>query len=129
MEAAVALWGNTSIGLLLHWWQSNKQQSGRGNIGKKTLEKFVCLDPVQLSKHQLEACAALLDDLANLPLRPINEIDKDKNRAQLDEALLVDILGLPIEIAKPGGALELLRAKLAREPSIHGSKKGATRNS
>lgn len=43
MEAAVALWGNTTLGLLLHWWQANKQQAGRGNIGKTALANFVCL--------------------------------------------------------------------------------------
>jgi hypothetical protein len=77
----------------------------------------------------LEASEALLDQFANTQLRPINEIDKDENRAQLDKAFLVDILGLPPEIAEPGGALELLRAKLAAEPSIHGSKKGTSENS
>ena len=29
-EKALVLWANTSLGMLLHWWHSNKQQSGRG---------------------------------------------------------------------------------------------------
>ncbi len=117
------MWGNTSLGLLLHWWQANKQQSGRGNIGKQALAKFVCLDPVQLSSDQLSASRKLLDQFADLPLRPINEIVEDDNRAKLDRVFLVDILGLPEKLAEQGGSLELLRAKLAREPSIHGNKK------
>jgi len=28
-EKALVLWGNTTLGLLLHWYHSNKQQSGR----------------------------------------------------------------------------------------------------
>ena len=38
-EKALVLWANTSLGLLLHWWHGNKQQPGRGSIGKfvKTL--------------------------------------------------------------------------------------------
>lgn len=123
MEAAVALWGNTSVGLLMHWWQANKQQPGRGNIGKVGLERFVCLDPVRLSSDQLESASKLLATFKSLPLKPFNEIDEDVNRGRLDEAFLVGVLGLPAEIAGAGGALELLRAKLAREPSIHGGKK------
>jgi hypothetical protein len=126
LEAAVALWGNTSLGLLLHWWQANKQQSGRGNIGKQALAKFVCLDPLQLSSGQLAASRKLLDQFADIPFKPFNEIDGDENRAKLDRAFLIDILGLPVTLAKPGGALDLLRAKLAREPSIHGSKKSVS---
>ena len=124
MEAAIALWGNTSVGLLLHWWQANKQQPGRGNIGKVGLERFVCLDPVQLSPEQLQASGKLLGQFSDVPLKPFNEINEDENRAKLDRAFLIDILGLPEILCDKGGALELLRAKLAREPSIHGRKKG-----
>ena len=76
-EAAVALWGNTSLGLLLHWWQTNKQQAGRGNIGKTALAHFVCLDPDQLSTKQRAASLLLLESFGKSPLRPFNEIDLD----------------------------------------------------
>ena len=88
------------------------------------LERFVCLDPVQLSGEQLGASAKLLDQFSNVSLKPLNEIDEDENRARLDRAFLIDVLGLPASLADKGGALELLRAKLASEPSIHGRKKG-----
>lgn len=122
-EAALALWGNTSIGLLLHWWQANKQQSGRGNIGKTALERFTCLDPMQLTDAQLAASADLLDRVAGVPMLPLNEIAEDTARSELDEAFLRDILGLPAELFGPNGSLSLLRCKLAAEPSIHGNKK------
>src|SRR5205807_8306886 len=32
LEKALVVWGNTSLGLLAHFWQANKQQSGRGNV-------------------------------------------------------------------------------------------------
>lgn len=123
MEAAVALWGNTSLGLLMHWWQANKQQSGRGNIGKEALARMTMLDPFALSDKQLEQSAELLDKRAAVPMLPFNEIHVDKARAELDEQFLIGILGLPDELAKAGGALKLLRNKLADEPSIHGGKK------
>ena len=123
MEAAVALWGNTTLGLLLHWWQANKQQAGRGNIGKTALATFVCLDPTQLSNAQRVASVALLGSLGNAPMRPFNEIDLDDARAKLDRAFLGGILGLPESLFATDGPLALLRRKLAAEPSISGSKK------
>lgn len=124
MEAAVALWGNTSLGLLLHWWQANKQQGGRGNIGKSALTSFVCLDPMKLSKKQQDGAAKLLANRAAIPMLPFNEIVADGARADLDREFLGGILGLPDEMFKDGGALDLLRRKLGAEPSIHGGKKG-----
>lgn len=124
MEAAVALWGNTSLGLLLHWWQANKQQSGRGNIGKSALAGFVCLDPMRLSAGQQAASAALLAERAAVPMLPVNEIVADEARAALDRQFLGGILGLPDALFDEGGPLDLLRRKLGAEPSIHGGKKG-----
>lgn len=128
MEAAVALWGNTTLGLLLHWWQSNKQQAGRGNIGKTALAKFVCLDPAELSVDQRAASFELLKAFGKTPLRPFNEIDLDRDRADLDRAFLGDILGLPAALFADDGPLALLRRKLAAEPSIAGSKKRPARS-
>ena len=124
MEAAVALWGNSTLGLLLHWWQANKQQSGRGNIGKTALANFACLDPVELSEEQLDASAKLLSAIGHDQLKPFNEINADSVRSSLDAAFLRDILGLPSSIFAQGGPLPLLRSKLAAEPSVSGGKKG-----
>ena len=123
MEAAVALWGNTTLGLLLHWWQANKQQKGRGNVGKEALAAFACLDPARLSPEQLAASVTLLAMIGDAQMRPLNEIARDTARAELDRKFLGGILGLPETLFEDGGPLALLRAKLAAEPSIHGNKK------
>ena len=109
MEAAVALWGNTSLGLLLHWWQANKQQSGRGNIGKSALAGFVCLNPMLLSEQQRAASVELLAQRAAVPMLPFNEIVADEARAELDRKFLSGILGLHDELFSEGGPLHLLR--------------------
>lgn len=88
------------------------------------MASFLCLDPAQLTNEQLNASSRLLENFADIPLKPLNEIDGDENRKRLDEAFLLGILGLPDKLLEQGGALDLLRAKLAAEPSIHGSKKG-----
>ncbi len=125
LEAAVALWANTSLGLFVHWWQANKQQSGRGRIGKEALANFVCLEPTSLSEDQRTRSEHLLAELGSTPLRPCNEIADDEDRAHLDRAFLGGILGLPQTLFGADGPLALLRRKLAAEPSIHGGKKGA----
>ncbi len=121
-EKALVLWGNTSIGLLLHWWHANKQQSGRGNIGVTALESLPVLDINSLSKKQLKKAAEIFDDFSKRELLPFFEIDKDQVRQELDEKLFGEVLGFDDSILKPGGPLELLRRKLAQEPSIRGGK-------
>jgi hypothetical protein len=121
-EKALVLWANTSLGMLLRWWHSNKQQSGRGNIGKSTLQTLPVLDVTALKPKQLHAAVKLFDAMSEMELLPLHDIDKDPVRQELDEKFARDVLGLPAPMLAPGGALELLRRKLAREPSIRGRK-------
>jgi hypothetical protein len=51
-EKALVLWGNTSLGLLVHWWIANRQQSGRGNITPNVLEILPVLDVTALTADQ-----------------------------------------------------------------------------
>ncbi len=122
LEKALVLWANTSLGLLLRWWHSNKQQSGRGNIGKSTLQIMPILDVSALNEKQFDKAVEIFDVMCYKSLLPIHEIDKDPVRQELDERFARDVLGLPESILAPGGALEVLRMKLAQEPSIRGNK-------
>ena len=121
-EKALVLWGNSTIGLLLHWWHSNKQQSGRGSVGKSSLQGLSVLNVTALPHKKLAAAAKLFDDMNKKPFLPLHEIDKDPVRQELDEKFALDVLGLPKSVFGSGGALELLRRKLAQEPSIRGHK-------
>jgi hypothetical protein len=122
MEKALVLWANTSLGLLLRWWHSNKQQAGRGNVGKMTLQIMPILDVVALSAKQLDRAVKLFDSMCYKAMVPIHEIDKDPVRKELDERFAREVLGLPESVLAPGGALDVLRMKLALEPSIRGNK-------
>jgi hypothetical protein len=121
-EKALTAWGNTSFGLLLHWWHANKQQSGRGGIGKTALQDLPVLDVPALPKETLSIAARIFDEISDKPLRPAHEIDQDPVRRELDERFGREVMGLPTSLFGSGGAVELLRQKLAREPSIHGGK-------
>lgn len=121
-EKALVLWANTSFGLLMHWWHANKQQSGRGSIGKSALQSLSILDVHALKPQQREAATTLFDEFSTKDLLPLNEIDQDDTRREFDTKFARDVLGLPPHIFAEDGPLELLRMKLAREPSIRGHK-------
>jgi hypothetical protein len=108
--------------LLLHWWHANKQQSGRGNVTPSALETLPILNVTSLKPKQLEKAVKLFDEICQKQLSPLHEIDKDTTRKELDERFGREVLGLPQSMLQPGRALEILRMKLALEPSIRGSK-------
>lgn len=121
-EKALVLWANTSLGLLLYWWDANKQHSGRGSIGKQALQTLSVLDVTALTPEQLAEAVKIFDEMSGKPLLPVHEIDKDPVRKKLDEQFGRRVLGLPESILAPDGPLELLRQKLSCEPSIRGGK-------
>ena len=121
-EKALVLWANTSLGLLLHWWHGNKQQSGRGSIGKSMLQTLPILDVTTLEPKLLAEAVKLFDAMSEQLLLPLHEIDRDPIRKELDEAFARNVLRLSEPIFSSGGPLELLRMKLSQEPSIRGSK-------
>jgi len=118
-EKALVLWANTSLGLLLRWWHSNKQQSGRGRIGKSALQTMPVLDVTALTPKQLDAAVTLFDTLCQQPLLPLHELAHDPTRRELDEQFARQVLNLPASVMRP---LELIRLKLSQEPSIRGQK-------
>ena len=127
-EYAFALWSNSTLGLLLHWWTANKTQSGRGSTTVTGIPRIPTLDVRELSDEQHERARAAFESLRNERFLPFDQIDDEENgsdpaRAELDRALLVDVLGLPESLCATGGPLETLRRKLAAEPQIHGGKR------
>ncbi len=121
-EKALVLWANTSLGLLLHWWHANKQQSGRGNVGKLALQSLPVLDVTALEPGKLAEAVKLFDALSSQKLLPLHEIDTDAVRRELDEKFARNVLELAKPIVMAGGPLEVLRMKLSREPSVRGQK-------
>lgn len=121
-ERALVLWSNTTLGLLLHWWHSNKSQPGRSSIGKTVLETLAVLDVTQLSDKQLAKAKSVFTKFTTLSLKPMHEIDGDKVRRDLDMDFLGGVLGMDNSLFKPHGPMAVLRAKLAAEPSIRGHK-------
>ena len=121
-EIAFALWGNSTLGLLCHWWMSNKSQSGRGTTTILSVPAIPVLDVKTLSDNQLERAVREFDATKDVRLLPFDQIDEDEARADIDRRLLVNVLGLPADLCEPDGPMEHLRRKLAVEPQIRGGK-------
>lgn len=122
LEKILVLWANSSLGILMYWWQSNRQQAGRGSIGKEALKDLIVLNARALSAEQKQTAVAAFDELRGQPMRPAHELDRDDCRAALDRLLMCDVLRLPTEWHDSDGPVQVLRMKLAREPSISGHK-------
>jgi hypothetical protein len=80
------------------------------------------LDVTALTPEQLEKAVTVFDQMCEQSLLPLHEMDKDPVRKKLDDRFAREVLCLPKSILQPGGPLEVLRMKLAQEPSIRGNK-------
>jgi hypothetical protein len=121
-QKVLVLWSNTSLGLMLHWWHVNKQQAGRGSSGIKALESLPVLDISALTKAQIQAAVGIFDSFSSATLLSMHEMDIDPVRKNIDERFAHEVLGLKAAITAVDGPLELLRKKLASEPSVRGGK-------
>lgn len=122
-EYAFALWSNSTLGLLCHWWMANKSQAGRGTSTVTSIPGFSTLDLRRLSEEQIQAARVAFEALVDDRLLPFDQINEDPIRAELDRRLLVDVLGLSPLLCVAGGPMERLRTKLATEPQIHSDKR------
>ena len=122
-EYAFALWCNSTLGLLMHWWVTNKTQSGRGRTTVTGIPNIPTLDTRTLTAEQHVTAKAAFDALRDRRFLPFDQVDEDLARAELDRRLLVDVLGLDASLCAADGPIDLLRRKLAAEPQIHGGKK------
>lgn len=121
-EKVLVLWANSTLGMLTHWWFANKQQPGRGSIGKTALANLRVIDVSILSGHQLSVADQVFEKFKDVCLLPLHRIDSDTSRWDLDSAIMSDILGLPKALQEVDGPMDVLRQKLAREPSVLGHK-------
>ncbi len=118
-DMPVILWANTTLGLMSFWWKGSRQHQGRASMTLSRLPELPVLDPRQLGEGQIQKAQELFAEFRNRPLLPANEAYRDPVRADLDQAVLVRLLGLPEGIED---SLRLLRDQWCAEPSVHGGK-------
>ena len=118
-DCAFAVWGNSTLGLLMHWWHSSRQQSSKASITVTSAETLPVLDFRALTDDQLATAKAIFDEFRDLDLKPAYLADADPNRALLDRRVVCDMLGFGEDTYQ---AVRLLAAKWCAEPSVHGGK-------
>ena len=115
------LWSNSTLGLLLHWAHSGKQQPGRGRGSRTALLQMPTLDVRCLSDAALANAKRIFHALKHQRMLPFNEAAHDPVRHELDRLLLTEVLNITTDDAH--NAVHRLRELLCAEPSIHGGKK------
>lgn len=118
-EPVIALWANSTLGLLLFWWEGRLEQSGRSCLTITRLPDLTVLNARKLNNEQRRNAGELFNTLRNKQLRPAYEADQDETRQQLDEGLLVGVLGLPRSTLE---AVAKARHQWCLEPTVYGTK-------
>ena len=118
-DYAFTLWSNSTLGLLLYWWHSNRQHSGRGTTTIRNVESLPVLDLHALSDEQQRTSEAIFNELRDMELKPAYLADADPNRALLDRRIVCDLLGFDEDVYE---GVRRLSAKWCAEPSVHGGK-------
>ena len=108
-EKALAVWLNSSPGLLTILARRTTTEGGWGAMKKADLAELPVLDVRALDDAPLEALADLFDELAEAEFARLPDMGECSARGRLDEGL-ARILGLP--------DLAPLRALLATEPVV-----------
>ena len=121
-EMTLALWANSTLGLMSFWWAGSRQQLGRAPLTISALPQLLVLDPRSIADEKLERVSEIFESLRRRPLLPANEAYRDPVRVELDHALLGGVLELPGEALE---ALDTVRRQWCREPSVHGGKRTA----
>ena len=119
-DYAFAVWGNSTLGLLSHWWHSSRQQSSKAGMTIRSAESLPILDFQTLTDDQLSTAQQIFDDFRHRDLMPAYLADADPNRALLDRRVICDLLNFDQDTYQ---AVRRLSAKWCAEPSVHGGKK------
>lgn len=117
-EIPLLLWGNTTLGLMIFWWCSVREQAGRARLKITAIPFLPTLDARDLERKQLKAFERLFENFDGRVFLTANEAYRDDARKELDHRVL-GILGLPENVCD---SLDLIRLKRCTEPSVHGGK-------
>lgn len=118
-ERAVVLWFNSTLGLMTYWWMGSRQQPGRTIVTISALPSLLSIDPRRFDEAMLAKADALFERFRTARFLPANESYHDPDRNALDHALLVDLLGVPSDVAAD---FDVVRRQWCAEPSVHGGK-------
>jgi len=118
-DYAFTVWSNSTLGLLLHWWHSSRQQSSKVRMSISTVPSLPVLDFRTLTDGQLDTAQEIFDEFRDKELQPAYLADADPNRALLDQRVICELLGFDAAVYQ---GVRRLAEKWCAEPSVHGGK-------
>lgn len=128
VKAALSIWCNSTLGLLLRTCYAQTTQQGRATMQVKALAGFPVPDFTSTGESGERARTAAsrhFDSLKDLSLEPASYAFRDENRARIDGAAL-ELLGLG-DNSEAADSVATLRSEWCREPSVHGGTRGIMR--
>ena len=121
---ALALWLNSTLGLMMRVCYAQTTQPGRATMQIKSLSGLPVPNLAKrgvAGKRARRVARENFEELSKLRLDPVSYAFEDSNRHQIDEVVLEMLgLGADDEIAQ---SLAHLRRIWCREPSVHGGSK------
>ncbi len=127
-EIPLLLWSNSTLGLILFWWQGTLQQTGRAILKISAIPDLPVLDPRALTKQQVEHCQYIYGRFKWRQFLPANEAYRDDTRQELDRELLFGMYSVLKLKPDLEDSLDLLRCQWCAEPSVHGGKRTRPQN-
>ena len=121
VKAALSIWLNSTLALMLRTAYAQTTQQGRATMQIKALGGFPVPNFADSGKPAQQArviAQSRFGKLSSMRLEPVSFAFRDKNRHQIDEAAL-DMLGL-LQNQEAVRAVASLRERWCREPSVHG---------
>ncbi len=138
---AAALWWNSTLGLIVHWTQGQRTQTGRSTTQIGALKKIPCPRLDKLSNAALEFASVRFDVLSDLVLLPAKDAAADPVRRDIDAAVS-GVFEIHKRESAPEGKVPLqakqesdrfsespfsdatgiLRELMCAEPSVHAGK-------
>ena len=124
VKAALALWLNSTLGLMLRVAYAQTTQLGRATMQINALRGFPVPDfanDADEGHRARDIALKHITKLSSLQLEPVSYSFRDKNRHRIDLATL-EMLGLG-EDQQVAQAVADLQDRWCREPSVHGGSK------
>lgn len=114
-EKAMAVWGNSTLGILCFWAHAGKQQLGRGRASRTSMENMAVLNASKLKKTVLAKFDKIFDKYCEKEFCRMNLCYRDENRTGMDAEML-SALG----ISEP---IDDIRIRFCREPLVRKGRK------
>ena len=122
IKSAVAIWLNSTLGLLTRNCYAQTTQQGRARIQVKAIADFPVPDfsaDTPAGERARTIARDRIEELSGLRLQPVAYSFRDSSRHRIDEVAL-EMLGLDGDDLAARAVTDL-RNQLCREPSVHGS--------